>query len=87
MQQDQGISAPDTVEEGSTSPITVEAPGSKTIIIDVSTTGDLIYVNVNTEGKAIFELPSSALAGAILTVVDSDDSSKSTTIAVVPSSL
>jgi hypothetical protein len=79
-----GIDAPATVPEGTNQPIEVDAAGSSEISVVVSTTGEEIYVTVGADGKARFQLPTSATAGATLLVTDSKNPGISTEILVVP---
>jgi hypothetical protein len=81
-----GIHAPDEVEQGSTTPVEVTAPGSSKLTITVSSTGEEIDVDVDTSGKATFKLPAGVLAGATLLIADFDDPTISTEIRVIPAS-
>jgi hypothetical protein len=81
--QDQGIEAPDTVEEGSTSTIEIHCPGSTSILIVDSGSGESVTVTVGADNKARFEPFPGSRTGSTLMIVDQDDPDKSAFISVV----
>lgn len=77
------LEAPSSVQEGSTSPIEVIAPGASHIRVAVLATGESFDVAVE-NGVARFELPAGAVAGTTLSVVDRDNFEDSALISVTP---
>lgn len=86
MIPDTDVSGPDTVEEGSTTLITIKSQtGSDRLTVHVLATGDEFDIDVK-NGEAQFELPAGATARTTILVYDPSDPTKSHTILVVPGS-
>lgn len=79
------IEAPDSVSEGTTGTIQVDAPTSTSILVTFSASGTTVQVNV-VGGVARFELPAGVSAGSTVLITDSSDFSNSDVIVVVPAS-
>lgn len=83
----QGIDAPATVPEGTTSSISVSASRSSKVLISNPRTGEVIERPVDANGDAQFELLPGWVSGDTLTVVDADDPLKNTLISITPASV
>lgn len=81
----QGLTAPETVEEGSTGSIEVRAADSSCVTVSVGSTGEEFDVPV-VDGVARFELPAGVSAGDSLFIFDTNDFDRSTGILVTPGS-
>ncbi len=83
MQDSGGITAPATVGEGDTTPIVIVAPQVTTLRITVLETGEEFQVTVGRNDRALFELPTGAVAGSSITISDKCNPDNFTTIDVV----
>ena len=81
----QGLTAPETVPEGSTGPIEVRAADSSSITVSYGTAGEEFEVPV-VDGVARFELPPGVLSGESLLIFDTDNLDKNTGILITPAS-
>lgn len=76
----EGVDAPIAVKAGSTSPIVVHAPQSRTLLVVDTNAGVSFPVTVGADKKARFELPVTAVEGTTLVIVDEDAPERAATI-------